>query len=249
MLVLFFFPLTHIIAVPSFNVADPSILKDSLLISDESFINVRGGFVKAYLQNEQLDFGKNQPVSDLKISGSSSLAKIILNLKERLDIGALIGAETPNMFFKYDGHNLQLNFKENWFYCGRIAATVFEIAKYSFGANFSFYYFKSHTNYFLQDNILYYTSQATFRKKGWQVNIGIEREFGAFSPYIGIAVCKNNALFKNFLFLPQHTLKARENCRIGCFIGSGMSYSCCLLNIEIRLVNETASYFSLDLRF
>jgi hypothetical protein len=241
-----------IFSLPSLNIADPSILKEGLIIPDNSFINVRTGFIKAYFYDEGFSFGKKRsytPLSNLKISGSSSLAKFIINLKERLDIGALIGSETPKMTFKNQDDIIILHFKENLFLCGRAAATIFETAKYSVGANIAYYYFKAYTDTYLQNNILLYSPNTIFKKKGWQINIGIEKELTNFSPYIGIAICKNKAVCKNLNFLKHDAIQAVENRRIGCFLGISAYNNPCLLNIEIRLVNEMASYFSLEMRF
>jgi len=248
LVILCILPFFSLHALPSFNIAEPSLLKDGIFISDESFINVRLGFSQGYLKNEDFVFS-NGPANNLIISATTALAKIIINLKERLDIGALIGTETPSMSFKYQNNSFFLKFNENWFYCARFAATVFEIAKYSFGGNFLYYYFKSHTNYYLKNTLPFFTEYASFKKKGWVVNIGVTREFGAFSPYLGIAICNNSANFYGFSFLPQSVLKANDNKLMGCFFGCGIENNFCLLNIETRFINETAAYFSIDLRF
>jgi len=246
----FFFIPIILFSAPVGNPTNPSILEEGFFIPDKKIINFRLGYQMYDSQDLVMKFEDSVESKDLylrKIKAFSNSGLFILNIKERLDLYAEIGAYKIEPIFRYRSNLYKSKSENDILYRAGTKLIIIEIMDFALAADIKYSIFNGSSSYLTQ-NDRPIDDNLKFKLKEWQVAVGLSRKITILHPYIGIAYKDTRIKMKNFSFFQNIDLVYKK--KAGLFLGCAASLgSYILLNGEIRLVNERATIISGELRF
>lgn len=231
-----------LLAAPIGPPAAPSILEQGFVISDHEWTHLRLGYSQDFLLHQSL-VGKN--AQHPGIQGSSSIATLVWNIKERLDIQGFSGSGQFSWDYIQDDSFICGQTNPAWIWGGSAKGIVLEVKDTTFSCSISGGYWQEMKGHY-SFNEIPMKKDAHIKLRFWQIAAGITQKISRFYPYLGCAI--QHTLIQ--MEVKPVSLKLHEQHQLGPFLGctltNGIEY---MLNLEWRGWFEQGITGSCEIRF
>jgi len=245
-----FFPL-FIFSSPVGNLSYPAIIEEGFIIPDTQWVNFRLGY-QVYDADDLVmqfnDLAKENDFHLRKVKGYANTGIFTLNIKERLDLYTEIGSYRLETEFRRLSNLYVAKSENDIIYRGGVKLIFFEVLDFTLGADINYSVFWAASS-FLTRNDRPIKDDLKFSLKEWQIAVGLAQKISILRPYIGVAYRDTQIDMKqtSLILSDLHLIYEKK---AGVFLGTSASLGTfVLVNAEIRLVNERATTFSVELRF
>lgn len=213
----FFLLSINLIAAPVGNPTLPFLLEEGFAIPDTAWSNLQSGIIGDYLFQKKMRSHQEQ----INFSGFSEAANVVWNIRERFNIGFVLGSAQ---------YKLKHKMRSGILFTGDAKLIIFNVKDTTFaldgqvgGWNGSL----SHLRY-------------------WQVGMALTQKLGYISPYAGCAIHR----MRGKISTTPETLWFHEIHHLGPFGGISFSNGdLFLFNVEYRALFESGLTLSAQIRF
>ena len=221
------------------NPSSPSLLDRGLKIPDISWWNLRFGFCEEILVEQKYYAPERQQISGAFVKGQTQSISATWNIRERLDIQAILGWGKLHWQWQRTGITEEGTANHGFYWNAAAKLILFQVKNSVLSSDIRGGGWHDFSGSFQvgQNN-----SQSTiFSSLFWQASIAFSQQLGPLCPYAGIALQQDS--------LSIHSLHLTNRCRKGPFGGFSFSNgSYIFINAEGCGWYETACSVSCEIR-
>jgi len=238
-------------ALPYGNPSSPSILQQGFVISDTATANLKFGMLEIpyYYPDIKINH-RDRRLSYMNptASGGGVLGQVTLNIKERVELIASIGAEQMGVTYSYS--NIKRHYDVQGFLMGSLGGKLvfIEIGNWTLGLGALVYYGEGSPTAYYENDIPSSTGNVSFIHKGWQAGGALSYRAGWLIPYFGLMGRDYRMEMKNLQ--ERDELMLYPSSHLDFFVGATIAtvYKVSL-EIESHFINDSMLSFLMQIRF
>lgn len=257
-LALFVFSLISAFAAPVGNPASPEWIEKGFFIPEDWWWNVRIGYEGDFVSDGKMEqysegYGRVDSYEQETNSGT-----VTFNFWDRVDLFAVLGSTRENADWRFvnSGNVYRIEMETNYdFLWGLgIRGILYVDEGIVVGMGGRYERTSSTPSWLTSNGVPQSVAHSELTWREWQINADVSYQIDIFNPYLGVKYSNARAELSGFAEAISEkgvgSNHFKNRVPIGVFIGCGLSSSkYFLLNVEGRLIDETAITVSGDIRF
>ncbi len=250
---------SSLFAAPIGNPAAPEWIKKGFFISEDWWGSVRIGYEGDFVSDAKLEqyaegYGRVDSYGQETNSGV-----VTFNILNRVDLFAVFGSSRVNSDWRFvdaaqNVHRIELETNYDFLWGLGVRGILYEEEEVCLTMGGRYEESSALPSYLTSDGVPQPLGSGQLQWREWQIDLDLSYQIDIFNPYIGVKY--SNARTELGGFLEPISEKGtgsnqfKNRAPLGIFIGCGLSSSkYFMLNIEGRLIDETAFTVSGDIQF
>jgi len=244
-------------AAPVGNPLNPEIIEEGFFITPASWMNFRLGYEGNFVSDARMDKKTSSSKID-NFKNDSNSASFTLNLQNRTDLFAVLGASRIRSDWRFDNAGvmsrieLETNYRLYGAAGGKAILFQWGSTVLSVGGRYSF----------TEPSITFITRDGALQDKGfsrvkyhdWQVDLGTAHKIDIFAPYLGVKYLNSKAKIKNVPIAidtdGQNQIKMKKRDHFGVYVGCSLSNGkYFMMSVEARFIDEEGISVTGDIKF
>lgn len=256
---LFLLCASSLFAAPVGNPAAPEWIEKGFFIPEDWWGSVRIGYEGDFVSDAKLEqyadgYGRVDCYEQETNSGT-----LTFNIMNRLDLFGVFGSSRVNSDWRFvdaaqNVHRIELETNYDFLWGLGLRGILYEEEEICLTMGGRYEQSFAEASWLTSDGVPQPLGQGNLHWREWQIDLDVSYQIDIFNPYIGVKYSHARVLLEGF---PESISEKgigsnqfKNRVPIGIFIGCGLSSSkYFMLNIEGRLIDETAITVSGDIRF
>lgn len=230
----------------------PSVIEEGVLIKKDFPVSVKTEFLLTKCVDKSLFVVDHQPGREKQVfSYTQQQGVLALNFIDRFEVFGSMGEMRAHIEGKknyLERFALETGNRYTWGFGAR--AEIYNFSKATLGLNFAYQAFSPKFQWgSINGAPMVDAKQKRLKFIEWQIGLGLGYDCGFFAPYLTAIYNQTKASIKKFhQGSGSFTLHSKK--KFGMALGTTLSTSKLFdLNLEARIINETAASCSFDFRF
>lgn len=258
LLALFFFFTLPLWAAPVGNPSAPQWIEKGFFIPEDWWGSARIGYEGDFVSNAKLEqysegYGRVDTYEQETNSGT-----VTFNIENRVDLFAILGSSRANGDWRFvdplqNVYRIELETNYDFLWGIGVRGILYEDEGICLDMGGRFEQCSCEPSWLTSNGVPQAVSHSMLFWREWQIDLDLSYEIDIFAPYIGVKYSNVRVELNGF----DESISAKGNSNhfknrvpLGIFIGCGLSSSkYFMLNVEGRLIDETAVTVSGDIRF
>lgn len=247
-----------LLAAPVGNPSAPEWIEKGFFIPEDGWGSVRIGYEGDFVSDAKLEqysegYGRVDSYEQETNSGT-----VTCNLWNRLDLFAVLGSSRANADWRFvdpaqNVYRVELETNYDFLWGVGVRGILYEDEEICLDMGGRFEQSSCEPSWLASNGVPQPVAHSMLYWREWQIDLDLSYQIDIFAPYIGVKYSNVRVELSNFsepISAKGGSDHFKNRIPLGIFIGCGLSSSkYFLLNIEGRLIDETAVTVSGDIRF